>query len=397
MKNRNFFILVITIMLFILSGCAAKSPLIRASSSGDSSTVQKLINEGANVNEADSRGYTPLMHAVWSRDVETVQVLLNKGVDVNAKDKNGYTALLWASSYGLNDIAKHLIAKDADVNVKGNDNSTPYLLAVQTNNTELAELLISKGADKDMEEIVSTTNILDEGKNINEPDRSGMTPLMHAVRSQNMAEIKTLIKNGANINIKDKSGYTALYYGACHNNYDIIKYLVDNGADVNAQDRSGLTVLHHIAIWKYDSLEIVDYLLSHNADTTIKEHNGWTVLEYSLYYKNVDMVASIRKKTNWEQDALPSTFGDTFDEILRSPSYYKPEKGMFDVPADKEHAYEIAVVDCNHIVVSSKRGLLLSTGVGYLVGLATDALSVKRRFINCMEKMGFECRDNCSK
>ena len=247
---------------------------------------------------------------------------------------------------------------------------------------------------------LSIQKLINEGANINEPDSSGMTPLMHAVLYQNIEAIETLIKKGANLNIKDKSGYTALYYAVYNNNYTIVKSLVDNGADVNAQDLSGTTVLHHSAIWKYSdesALQILEYLLSHNADTTLKDQNGWTVLEYSLYYKNIDMVALIRKKTDWKQNISPSTFGDAFDEALRSPSCYKPANDMFDVSSDKEHVYKIAIDDCNHIVVPSRRGLLLATGVGYVAGLAIDAVTVKGKFINCMEKMGFKCMNNCSK
>lgn len=270
MKYKLFCFLYISSAFLILSGCAAKSPLIRASSSGDSATVQKLINEGANVNEPDSRGYTPLMHAVWSRDVETVQVLLNKGVDVNAKDKNGYTALLWASSYGLNDIAKHLIAKGADVNVKGNDNSTPYFLAVQTNNTELAELLISKGADKNVEGIVGTTNILS------------------AVHENNAELVKLLIDNGADLNIKDRHGYTPIFWASSYGYLDIVKLLINKGADINATDNRGYNALLYAAeknCYGPDITDITDIsklLIESGTDINAKNSSGETVLDVAL-------------------------------------------------------------------------------------------------------------------
>jgi ankyrin repeat protein len=270
MKNRNFLIVFIIVMLFIIYGCAAKSPLIRASSSGDSSTVQKLINEGANVNEPDSRGYTPLMHAVWSRDVETVQVLLNKGVDVNAKDKKGYTALLWASSYGLNDIAKYLIAKGANVNVKGNDNSTPYFLAVWTNNTELAKLLISKGADKDIEGIGGTTNILS------------------AVHENNVELVKLLIDNGADLNIKDRNGYTPIFWASSYGYLDIAKLLINKGADINAIDKRGYNALLYTAeknCYGADITDITDIsklLIESGTDINAKNSSDETVLDIAL-------------------------------------------------------------------------------------------------------------------
>lgn len=227
MKYRNFFFYVIITMFVIVSGCAS-TPLIKASADGDSSAVQQLINQGANINEPDSGGYTPLMHAIWSEKTETAKVLINKGADINAKDKNGYTPLLWASSYGNLDIAKLLIDKGADVNAKGNDKSTPYLLAILANNTELAQLLVNKGADLniinkqggdalidavDKGSYKLTELLLDKGANVNSKDFTNTTPIMHAVlRTTNEKLISLLIERGANLDEKDDEGYTPLEY-----------------------------------------------------------------------------------------------------------------------------------------------------------------------------------------
>lgn len=139
-------------IFIIISGCALKSQLIQASSSGDSSTVQKLISEGANVNEPDIRGYTPLWHAIWSGNIETVQVLLNKGADVNAKGKNGYNALLYAAEdncYGADniEIIKLLIKSGADINVKNSQDETVLDIALACKQSELLDNLIIAGVN----------------------------------------------------------------------------------------------------------------------------------------------------------------------------------------------------------------------------------------------------------
>lgn len=98
MKNRNLFFILVIVMFLIFCGCAtvSQSPLFHASERGDSSTVQKLINEGANVNEQDKNGYTPLMIAAWSGKTETVKVLLNRSADPEIVDCNGCTAFNYA-------------------------------------------------------------------------------------------------------------------------------------------------------------------------------------------------------------------------------------------------------------------------------------------------------------
>lgn len=124
MKYRaSFYFLMIGVIL-MLSGCAA-TPLIKASASGDSLTVQKLLDTGANVNEPDDRGYTPLIHAVISGNTETITMLLNKGADVNVQDKQqGFTPVHWALYYENFDIAKLLIKRGANVNTKCNSGET---------------------------------------------------------------------------------------------------------------------------------------------------------------------------------------------------------------------------------------------------------------------------------
>jgi hypothetical protein len=247
---------------------------------------------------------------------------------------------------------------------------------------------------------LAVQKLIDAGVNINEPDSKGMTPLMHAIQYQNKEAVDTLIKKGADVNIKDKYGYTALYYAVIYSNLKIVKLLIENGANINAQDSLGATALHSFVQTYNDenALMIAEYLLSKNADTTVKDKNGWTVLENAIYYRNIDMVALIRKNTGWKQEIESSTFGDAFDEALKNPSSYKPAKDMYDVPADKEHVYKKAIIDCNLIIIPNRRGLLLATaGVGYVVGLAVDSVTIKGKFQSCMAKMGFECKNNCSK
>jgi len=114
MKHHYHFIASIITIFLITSGCAVKTPLIKASGSGDSLAVQKLIDEGANINESDGEGYTPLMSAAWSGKVETVKALLQKGANVNAQDNYGLTPLMHAVLERQVEVSKYLIKSGAD-------------------------------------------------------------------------------------------------------------------------------------------------------------------------------------------------------------------------------------------------------------------------------------------
>jgi ankyrin repeat protein len=181
-------ILIVTVAL-VISGCAAKTSLIKVSESGNSLAVEKLINEGANINEPDSRGYTPLMYAVWSGKNETVKVLINRGADVNRRALDGYTPLLGASYYGFFDIAKLLIDKGADVNARSDYKSSPLMLATAANNDELSKLLINKGAD------------------VNAQDDSGETALHLA---ESLVVTQCLLDKNPDTSIRNAKGWTAL-------------------------------------------------------------------------------------------------------------------------------------------------------------------------------------------
>ena len=282
--------------------------------------------------------------------------------------------------------------------------------------------LIEAAANGDTKTVIK---LIGEGAGINEADRSGVTPLMHAVYSGNSETAKIIVNKGANINIQDKDGQSALTYAVIYSQYELAEVLlkkganfksktktsetaihyaasacdirmtqilIDNGADIDIKTKDSQTALHYAA----DSCDgkLADFLLSNNANSTIKDAKGWTPLRHAIYSKNIDSVAVIRKRTNWQEeiDSL------SMDEALRGPSYYKPEQNMFKVSADQERDFKIAVTDCNIITIPNKTGLLFATGgVGYGVGMAVDAVTIKGKFQNCMEKMGFECINNCSR
>lgn len=112
MKHRNYFFAFIIATFLIVSGCASTTPLLKASSKGDTVTIQKLVKEGANINEANENGYTPLIYAVWSGDIEVVKTLLTLGANVNQKDASGCSATYHAIYNGYPNIANLLFRAD---------------------------------------------------------------------------------------------------------------------------------------------------------------------------------------------------------------------------------------------------------------------------------------------
>lgn len=106
----------------------------------------------------------------------------------------------------------------ANVNTQMKNGETPLMLAVKNNNIEVVKLLISKGAD------------------VNAIDEFGRSALFFAVSKDNIAIAKILINNGADVNIESKLNQTALMLAIDKNNKDMINLLTNGDKnDVETQ------------------------------------------------------------------------------------------------------------------------------------------------------------------
>ncbi len=145
---------VVCLFVFLLRfNCYAgdAQDLIGAACIDDISTIQILIDKGADVNAKTDNGWTALMSASSSGyagsagHLNVVHTLLANGANVNAKANDGWTALMWASREGHLEIAKALLAKGADVNAKSNSGLTALSAANAKGHSDVAQALINAG------------------------------------------------------------------------------------------------------------------------------------------------------------------------------------------------------------------------------------------------------------
>ncbi|KAF8818435.1 ankyrin repeat domain-containing protein [Rickettsia endosymbiont of Cardiosporidium cionae] len=88
--------------------------------------------------------------------------------------------------------------------------------------TELSGII----GNSNIEELLQRIN---EGYDVNVQDGLGLTPLMHAIKSniQNKSQVvEVLIEGGANIHAKDKQGKSVLDYAISISNYKIVRKLI---------------------------------------------------------------------------------------------------------------------------------------------------------------------------
>jgi ankyrin repeat protein len=131
--------------------------------SGQIDAFQRLLDQGADVDERDEKFRTPLHIASWQGRLEIVRTLIKYGADVNALDREGWTSLHWAAQNGLVDLLRLLLDNSADIHATERESSTA--------------LHIASGNGR----LLSVHFLLERGANVHIQDVYGRTPSQHAL------------------------------------------------------------------------------------------------------------------------------------------------------------------------------------------------------------------------
>ena len=112
------------------------TPLYVAIKSGSFKVAQYLVEQGATLDKANSKGHTPLVAAVRTGQLEATRYLLEQGADRD-KANNGCTPLHHAAMNGHLEIAMLLMSYGADLNARTNEG----YLSIDCANTEIRQAI----------------------------------------------------------------------------------------------------------------------------------------------------------------------------------------------------------------------------------------------------------------
>jgi ankyrin repeat protein len=338
--------------------------------------AQKLIDQGADINEINQSGQTRLIEACYNNNPAVVKFLIKNEAFLAKND--GLNALGHACWNGHFDVAQLLVDKGVNIN-KTNDKYNQKLLsqACFSDNPQLVEFLIKNGAPTRQEEnlIIELNNYLRLGKmqdaeslieNIDISKREydhGLSLFSKACRNGNFKLSKFFIDNGAlkqedggiedfqhacwsghldvaqllidnGVEIKNNSGENFLR-GACYaNNFNRIKFLVDNGVEINAQDYSGDTLLHiacsnhHnslLPITSNQKLEMLEFLIKLGGDMNLTNNYGVSPFQTACLAGDIKIVEylfpkAIISKKDFTQLKLsfPNDYKNIFKEYFNA-------------------------------------------------------------------------------
>ncbi len=286
--------------------------LIKAIREKDIKRLTLLLANGADVNEADERGWKALFEASSKGYMDVVKLLLENGAEINAQDRIGRTALVIASAEGHIDMIKFLLDHGAMIDITSENTPKDYrpdsILFCTIGYPDITRLFLRHGADvnaKDSQGYTVLASALDaecldtayvllehisEMSDINARTQEGHTALMYAEKN-GYTDIVRILKNAG---AKDDNIETALINTAgMTGRMDMIEYFIGKGANVNAQDDYGHSALIEATL--IEDSKIIQYLIDHGADVNIKDNQGVTALSVAQHYGYRDVIDLLNK------------------------------------------------------------------------------------------------------
>lgn len=112
--------------------------------SGNIKLVYYLLQQGADVNKVDVRGYNALHHAVQYNQTVIAHFLIGRGLFLDSRDGEGHTALMWAAYCNHEDTLRYLLQQGADVNSQDMTGCTSLHWAASKGNIKIVKILINE-------------------------------------------------------------------------------------------------------------------------------------------------------------------------------------------------------------------------------------------------------------
>lgn len=186
------------------------SPFLKAVKKQDFSEVEKLLDEGNNVNETDSLGNNAVFYALLNNNSQMLNLLIRRGINCDSPNNAGKYPLLYAVDRGDSNVIKALCDAGANVNVSDNEGLTAVMIAAYRKSVAILKLLNRLHVSFSVKDARGNTalHIAIQGEDVptvkfllkqidvdvKEPNEAGVTPVKMMKNSKN-SQIKRLAVN----------------------------------------------------------------------------------------------------------------------------------------------------------------------------------------------------------
>jgi len=184
---------------------------------------------------------TGLVDAAERGDLPAVERLLEDGADVDERRADGRTAVTAAALGDHVDVARALIAAGADVDLQDSDRQNALLVTGVTGSVAMLREVLKASPD------FTLTN------------RYGGVSIIPASERGHVDYVRAVLDTAIDIDHVNHLGWTALLEavilgdgGPAH--VEIVRMLLQAGADRSIADRDGVTALEHAREQGYDDM-----------------------------------------------------------------------------------------------------------------------------------------------
>lgn len=320
---------------------AAITPLFLASSNGDPTVVEALLNFGADANTANANGTTVLMQAASAGNPDVVNMLLKHGARVNPRETaRGQTALMFAAAANRAEVVRLLIQHGADPNMTTSVRETEKVRLDQDGHVMYQPPEKTSAKDKNAASGQAAEQSLKDAEQVEKAalerlSRSlgftsaqflagkvrarpappafrrvgpqfvgGMAALHYAAREGHKEAAQALVEGGADINELNADKFSPLVLAIINGHLDLAMYLLGRGADPNLKTLSGLTAL-------YATIDVQwAPHASYPQPSTEQEQTGYLELVKALIDHGANMNARLEEKLWFRSLFSDSTWVD---------------------------------------------------------------------------------------
>ncbi|HWK52777.1 MAG TPA: ankyrin repeat domain-containing protein, partial [Hyphomicrobiales bacterium] len=278
----------IAVLLALLpAGAALGAPDVAdAAMAHDLQQLRTLIEQGADVDEAQPDGSTALHWAVQWNEPQAVEALLEAGADAEAMTPLGATPLYLAALSGNAAMIEKLLEAGADATETVLENEeTVLMFAARSGSLDSVQLLLDAGVEVDAKEAYRDT-----------------TALHWAAEQGHTAVVQLLLEHEANPNLRSKlivpesggfgnaipsGGLTPLIMASREGHLETAQALLDGGALVNQQSGGGHTPL--LTAVQNGHTALATLLLERGADPSLANDQGWNPLYLAVKGRTIEV------------------------------------------------------------------------------------------------------------
>ena len=233
------------------------------------------IKNKMSINKNNNLHITPVHLACINPNEKILEELLNNGGETEFQDNMGRKAISYAATCKGPGPLKLLIKKKCNVNDREKAGFTPIIHACRTGRYENVKLLLENGANPMLK------------------PRPGQCMSIHFAcmkeSDENLKIVKLLLeKNPELININGSGKKSPLHFAVINNCPKIVEYLVKNGAKINQSDKYCRSPL--LLSCKYGYSKITKYLIECGANLNKCDNSQNSPLHYACAFGNLDCV-----------------------------------------------------------------------------------------------------------